>query len=107
MNQYSIAAIKLSYKLDKILPAEYPAGKKFPPNVCRVMHKSDELTQYMRLDFESLFVFGNILLDQWAIFVAYLLNWKNPEKYNFLRIVARMEGEGKRGNLSKLWSSKE
>lgn len=107
MNQYSRADIKLNYKLDKIVPSIYPAGKKFPSNVCRVLGRSDELTQYMRLDFESLFIFGNILLDQWAIFIAYLMNWKHPEEYDFLQLVVRMDGEGKKGNLYKLWSSME
>jgi len=48
-------------------------GKPASKRVQAVWQKNQEVSQQMKLDMESLFIFGNLLLDQWALVIDYLV----------------------------------
>lgn len=107
MHKNSIKSIKLARSLDKIMPKNYPpAGITFPKNIQRIMRKNHELNEYLRIDYESMFLFGDILLDQWAITIAYLMGFSKPDKFSFHKLIEQIEKEGNESRLLKLWSQK-
>ena len=61
------------------------------------------LTDYIKLDFEALYLFGTILLDQWSLMVAYSIGRQNPEEINFHRLVSLLEDQDYSGPLERLW----
>ena len=88
---------------DAIRPAQWPGGTPFPPEVQQVMQQANEVNELVKMYFESLYMFGNMLLDQWSLCVAYSAGLSKPEKFNFLGIVQLFEGPKDRGSLSPLW----
>lgn len=67
------------------------------------MSKHHELTEQMKLDMESLYVFGNLLLDQWAYMISYLVGTNNPDSFNFHALYDEMSSNKNKGLLSLLW----
>jgi len=57
----------------------------------------------MKLDMESLYVFGNLLLDQYSYMVAYLTGIDNPNSFSFQRLYDEMSSKKDKGPLSLLW----
>lgn len=51
----------------------------------------DELVAQMKLDFESLYVFSNMLLDQLAHVIAYCVGADDPEAWNFHRLTMTLQ----------------
>ena len=45
----------------------YYSKDKIPNDIKKLNNKITELDGYMKLDFESLYIFGDILIDQWAL----------------------------------------
>ena len=52
---------------DAARPAGHPAGVPFPDEMRRNLREEDWHTSLMKLDLESLYVFGTALLDSWAL----------------------------------------
>jgi hypothetical protein len=68
-----------------------------------VVNKRQAIHHQMRLDMESLFIFGNLLLDHWAYLIAYLIGEKEPELFNFFRLADYLQKKGDKGLLESLW----
>lgn len=62
-----------------------------PKALQRIFSERHKLTTLMRLDNESLYVFGNLTLDQWALTIAYALGLARPETYDFHRLVMQLQ----------------
>ena len=96
--------IKLSNQQDKIMPRGWPAGKPFPKDVRRVMVRSNEATEYMKLDLESLYMFGGVLLDQWALLAIAIGNIPCPKQYPFRELLDFLD-ENPSTPLAPLWTA--
>src|SRR5258708_6910446 len=48
---------KLSLEEERVTPQDWPAGTPYPEEVGRIMSRSQDATEFMKLDFESLYVF--------------------------------------------------
>ena len=59
-------------------------------------------TNQMRLDFESLYLFGGILLDQWSLLAISVGRLSLPKKYPFTELVDFLE-RGQRSVIQPLW----
>jgi hypothetical protein len=57
----------LSIEENRTLPKESLAGTQYPESVQAIMKKSSEINGLAQLDMESLYIFGQILLDQWSL----------------------------------------
>lgn len=86
--------------LAKVMPESWPPGVRFPPKVQRIMKREDYVVAHMKTDFESLYMFGDTLLDQWSKIVAYMAGLPKPGKCDFTRLVKRLED--KRHNVTLL-----
>lgn len=53
-----------------------------------------DLTGKMRLDLETLYIFGNMALDQWAYAIAYLRGVTDPEGYKFEHFYIKLQSKG-------------
>lgn len=84
-------------------PANHPPGVPYPLEVQKIMRASAHVSNYMRLDFEALYVFGAILLDQWAILTAYFTGQPDPSKMTFNRLVEKAESRECEA-IAPLWS---
>lgn len=86
-----------------IMPRDWPGGVPFPPEIQEIMKENHKLNEHVKMDFESLYMFANILLDQWSLCVAYAAGLPHPEKFNFLGIVQTLEEPEYNGTLKALW----
>jgi hypothetical protein len=93
---------ELSYEEDRLRPRDWPAGKPYPEEVSKVMSRSQEVTEYMKLDLESLYVFGGILLDQWALQAIAIGNIVCPKQHPFRELVDFLDTH-QNSVLSDLW----
>jgi len=59
----------------------------------------------MKLDMESLFIFGNLLLEQWTIVIHYVIGEKVTREIDFAKFMTRLQKEGDRGLLQPLWNN--
>lgn len=87
------------------IPKDWPAGTPFPPETQELMKKIQNINEHVKMDFESLYIFGNTLLDQWSLCVAYSVGLPCPAKVNFLGIVDLLENPEFDGALKPLWDS--
>jgi len=55
--------------------------------------RRQNIHQQVKLDMESLFIFGN-LLDQWAYVIGYLVGNEQPEGFNFIYMVNQLQKRG-------------
>jgi hypothetical protein len=62
---------------------DWPPGVPYPHDVSVAIRRSHREVHRMKVDLESLFLFGAILLDQWAHVVAYLSGLDRPENITF------------------------
>jgi hypothetical protein len=58
---------ELAIKEEKLRPKKIRPGKPFSKKLQIVLRESDHVKQQMKLDLESLYIYGNLVLDQWAI----------------------------------------
>lgn len=82
----------------KVIP-----GKSLPNELNKLHNESNNLTERMKLDLESLYVFGNLILDQWSYVVAYATGMKKPETVNFRVLVEQLQSKKYSGVLSGFW----
>ena len=89
---------QLGYSEKSLYPEDWPPGKPFPDEVQKLMKEKGELTEYMKQDMETLYIFGGMLFDQWALLVFYIAGVSQPgEKYQhpFHHLVTEFEKEDK------------
>lgn len=87
---------ELTYSEEALRPKDWPSGKPFPDDVQEVMKWESELTEYMKQDMETLYIFGGMLLDQWTLLALYIAGVGRPEKrykHPFHDLVTEFEKE--------------
>jgi hypothetical protein len=95
----------LSIRESAVMPKNIRAGKPLPKNVQKLIQQKRKLTEQMKLDMESLYIFGNLLLDQWAHVIAYSTGLRDPEKFNFHSLYNKMASKKDKGILVNMWNS--
>lgn len=93
---------KLSLEEERVTPQDWPAGTPYPEEVGRIMNRSQDTTEYMKLDFESLYVFGGVLLDQWALQVIAVGTVECQKQHPFRELVDILD-ENQNTILAPLW----
>jgi hypothetical protein len=68
-------------------------GKPYSEYLQKISREEHKLTGLMRLDNESLYIFGNMALDQWSFNIAYSLGLKNPDKYDFQYLIMQLQAK--------------
>lgn len=93
------------FALDKerLRPKDWPAGVPYPEPVRSVMNESQRATEYMKLDLESLYMFGGILLDQWALQAIAIGNATSSKQYPFRELVDFLDSQNEGSILAPLW----
>jgi hypothetical protein len=86
-----------------IIPADWPANTPFPVEIQEVMKENQAVGEHIKMDFESLYLFGSILLDQWSLMATYSCGLQNPEDHSFFRMVAFLENDAHDIALKELW----
>lgn len=93
----------LSIKENVLRPNKIIPGRPYSKRLQAVMSKHHELTEQMKLDMESLYVFGNLLLDQYSYMIAYLVSINRPNSFSFQRLYDEMSSKKEKGPLLLLW----
>jgi len=93
----------LSIKENMLRPKKRKYKQSLSKPLQRVVQKNQEVHQQMKLDMESLYIFGNLLLDQWAHVVGYVVNDQEPKKFSFASFVDKVQKKGDKGLLEPLW----
>jgi len=89
----------LAHREDRYRPhREGPLSKR----VSAILTESSGLTQQMRLDAESLYVFANLALDQWSFVIAYGLGLRDPTNYRYRYLVDQLQGRRTPAALSSI-----
>lgn len=88
---------ELTQKDTLLRPKKRIYRKKLSQPLQKVYEKSQEIHQQMKLDMESLYIFGNLLLDQWAHVVGYIVNDSEPQKWSFAAFVDKIQKRAIRG----------
>lgn len=83
--------------------AKFPEYSRGPLDAQAFESARDETAKAIKVDFEALYLFGSILLDQWSVFAAYLRGLPSPSPSTFHRIVSTVEQNQSAGPLRALW----
>lgn len=97
------ALVELAVKIAQIEPKDWPAGTPYPKDVQQVMKREDELGGYMKLDLESFYIFGGILLDQWSLQAIAVSSLSLNKNYPFVELFKFFEN-GNNSILDPIWS---
>lgn len=93
---------ELSVRERQLTPDDWPAGVPYPSEAQEVMREVQLRAQHMRLDFESLYIFGVLLLDQWSLQAITVGSLKLKGSHPFDELVNALErGQGE--HLQPLW----
>lgn len=93
---------KLAKQEDLFRPKKWPAGKPYPEKVKKIRKENGEVTAYMKQDLESLYMFGTILLDQWALQAICIGNLSITQRHPFVALVEYFDTENK-SILDPIW----
>lgn len=77
-------------------PPVRPLREPLPPRVRNLEKRESEQINCMKMDFESLYIFSGMLLDQWALSALYISGMKNPEdnfQHPFHNLVDELDKE--------------
>lgn len=83
-------------------PDDWPAGVKYPPEVSDAMTRTSGQVSDMRVDFESLYLFGQLLLDQWSLQVLLVGAPDIKRDHPFTRLVVGLDA-GTAPDVADLW----
>lgn len=84
---------------------ESSQGSPYPENIQEIMHTQDRLTKGLKLDFESLYLFGMMLLDQWALVAKCVGGIAIQKRHPFNEVVQALEA-GKGKEIQSLWDTR-
>ena len=84
------------------MPRDWPPGTPFPEPVSTIMRRSQTATEFMKLDLECLYIFGGILLDQWALQAIAIGNVHCRKQYPFRELVDHLDGR-ENTKLQSVW----
>lgn len=93
---------ELAKQEDLIRPKKWPAGKPYPKEVKNIRKEDGEATAYMKQDLESLYMFGTILLDQWALQAICIGNLSIEKRHPFVALVEYFD-TGNKSILDPIW----
>jgi hypothetical protein len=68
-----------------------------------VRSKAREVNAQMTLDMESLFIFGNLLLEQWTYVIFLLVGEKDLKMCDYSKLVTTLQSKKDNGLLQLLW----
>jgi|SoiMethySBSTD1v2_1073268.scaffolds.fasta_scaffold382798_2 hypothetical protein len=92
---------ELAYEEEALASRELAPGP-LPENLQAVMREGGDLNEYMKLDLESLYMFGGILLDQWSLQAIAVGNIPCAKQYPFRELVDALD-QHSNGPLLSLW----
>ncbi|RXH12324.1 hypothetical protein EAS56_17605 [Bradyrhizobium guangzhouense] len=95
---------KLSYEEERLRPDDWPAGTPYPEALQQTMKQSGDANEHMKLDLESLYVFGGVLLDQWAMQAIAVGNLPCKKQYPFRELVDYLD-QNSDPTLNELWTA--
>lgn len=90
----------LSIRAESLRPKKTRPGKPFSKKLQAIMKRQHDLTDQMKLDMESLYVFGNLLLDQWSYVIKYSIGIDSPKDFGFYALYDKISSEKDIGLLS-------
>lgn len=94
-----------------LMPKKVAPGKPYPKRVQEVLKESNSLREQMKQDMESLFIYGNLLLDQWSYVIGYIAGYEVPEKnqmepdFYFRELVKLIPDKTAQNELKNLWKA--
>lgn len=94
----------LAHQENHLMLKDLPAGTPYPEEVQAVMRQSGDITEHMKLDMESLYIFGGILLDQWAMQAIAVGNIPCPKQHPFRELVDYLD-QNPNGTLEPVWTA--
>jgi len=94
--------VELAVKRNQIEPKDWPAGTPYPDNVQKIMKQEHEINGLTQLDMESFYIFGGILLDQWAIQAISVANISLKKIHPFIELLNFFENENN-SLLDEIW----
>lgn len=74
-------------------PAKVEAGKEPSKRLRAIFQERHDLTGQLRLDVESLYIYANLALDQWALVIRYSLGLPELQKYPYMELVKRLQAK--------------
>jgi len=98
----SDTTLKLMEREAAIMPKNWPAGVPFSEDVSGIMREERRISMRMRIDFESLYIFAGILLDQWALVAGRVGSINVGAAHPFVNLFNHVR-RGKGGILGPLW----
>lgn len=84
---------------------EWPAGTPYPENIQLIMRAEGKLENALKLDFETLYLFGMMLLDQWALIAKCVGGLTIPKVHPFNEVVQVLEA-GNGPALQPHWTAR-
>lgn len=96
------ALVYLYTEESKNIPKNWPAGIPYSESVQKIMKKSDQVNGLAQLDVESLYVFGQVLLDQWSLIAVAIGNIDIKKIHPFVELVNYLEKDSNSG-LKIVW----
>ena len=70
-------------------------------------NKTHSLSDRLKLDFETLYLFGAILLDQFSIITSHIGQLSGPENLTFAKLIRKLKSGKKVGTLSTFWEEQK
>ncbi|GEM_PF-2287087 len=104
------ALTELHIKENSLRPKKERYGKPYSKELQGVFKEEDELRKQIKQDAESLYIFGNLLLDQWSYVIGYIAGYEVPKgksgenpEFNFDGLVNFLQKKNYQGELSLFW----
>ncbi len=105
----------LEIKMQSMTPVKINPEKPYPKRLRLTNMRSSNLREQMRQDMESLFIYGNLLLDQWSYIISYVAGYEVPptkndeskEKphLNFAGLLSLLQAKEYKGELTDFWNT--
>jgi len=104
----------LQITIHSLTPTKIIPGKLYPKRLQAIHRRSDSLREQMRQDMESLFIYGNLLLDQWSYIISYIAGYEVPKDQkeissgkkdlHFAGLLNLLQEKGYKGELTQFWN---
>ena len=85
--EHRVALTVLAHSREEHTPKDWLAGPPPTEELQTVMREESEIVELTKLDFEALYMFGGILLDQWAIQATAIGNLLLRKKHPYRELV--------------------
>ncbi|MFA5933241.1 MAG: hypothetical protein WCV81_03170 [Microgenomates group bacterium] len=101
----------LNIRENALRPKKIAPGKPCPEKLQILYRRSTELRDQMKQDMESLFIYGNLLLDQWSYLIGRIAGYevsKNPRmqsEFYFQDFLKLFSDQTTKEDLKKFWGT--